>query len=242
MGSVDKALTADDPLGAASGLLGVGGGITGLAGWLGRDMGDAGGSGLLGGVSGLFGAAASGIDAYSDFSKGDIGKGALDSTKAVSSTLSGLASFGGFQLGSVAEMGAMEALLGGGGEGLAALGPAGAVLGAGLGGYGVGTVLAENTSVGEHSVEAIGGIDAMLTDEGERSWALTTAEAMEEDWDQGNYLSAIGSGVQLGGVATGGALLGLGGGIVDAGQAIGGGIADAASWAGDNLNPFEWDW
>jgi hypothetical protein len=238
MGGFDKMMSADSTTGAISGLLGMGSGVTGLAKWFGEDtLGEMGGK--LGGVSGLLGAGSSALDAYDDFSKGEYGKGALDTTKAVGGTLSGLGSLGGFELASVAEMGAGEALLGGGAEGLAALGPAGAVLGAGLAGAAAGTWLSENTTVGEHTTDTMGGLDEWLSD-GDGSWALKTSEAMSDNWDEGNYLSAIGEGAELAGFATLGALGGLGGGIVDGVEAIGGGISDAASWVGDNLNPLDW--
>jgi hypothetical protein len=90
----------------------------------------------------------------------------------------------------------------------------------------------------------MGGIDDWLTDEGERSWMLSTYEGVGEDWDEGNYGSAIWGGLKLGGAGTLGALGGLGGGIVDAASAVGGGISDAASYIGDNttLDPSEIDW
>lgn len=99
-------------------------------------------------------------------------------------------------------------------------GPAAAGL---LGAY-TGRALEQHTSVGTHAQETLGGLDSMLTGEGERPWSLRTSEAMSEDWDQGNYLSAIGNGAELAGFATVGALGGIGGGLVD-----------AAEW----LNPFD---
>ena len=222
LGGVDKAAHADSAAGQGSGMLGFGSGVLGLTKWLGSDtLGES--AGKVGGIGGLLSAGSSALDAYEDFSKGNTGKGLLNSVKGVGSSLSGLAEFGGFELGSVAEMGAGEALLGGGAEGLAALGPVGAVIGAGMAGVGVGTYLNDETSVGEHSVESMGGLDAMLTGEGDRPWALTKSEAMEDNWDQGNYFSAAGDAAQLAGFATVGALGGIGGGVVD-----------AAKW----LNPF----
>jgi hypothetical protein len=240
MGGIEKMMSADDTAGAVSGGLGATSGILGLTKWLGSDTLGSGTLGTLGGIGGLLGAAGSGLDAYSNFSEGNYGKGTLDTLKATAGTLSGLASFGGFSLSSVGGMGAGAALTGGGGSGLAALGPAGAVLGSGLAGYGLGTYLSENTSVGDHSVDTLGGLDSMLSDEGEGSWALNTAEAMESNWDEGNYLSAIGDGAKLAGFATLGALGGIGGGIVDAGSAAIDAVGDAGSWVADNLNPLDW--
>jgi hypothetical protein len=237
LGGVDKMLNADDTAGAVSGGLGTASGILGLSKWM---AGTESHAGVLGGVGGLLGAAGSAIDAYSNFDEGNYGKGTLDTLKATSGTLSGLASLGGFSLSSVGGMGAGAALTGGGGSGLAALGPAGAVLGSGLAGYGVGTYLSENTSVGDHSVDVLGGLDSMLSDDGEGSWALNTSESMESNWDEGNYLSAIGDGAKLAGFATVGALGGLGGGIVDAGSAAVDAVGDAGGWVADNLNPLDW--
>lgn len=142
-GSADKAVESakkGDMLGTVSGATGLVGSDMGLTGWMMKNIG---GSDMLGkafgGVGSLFGAASSGMDAYGDFRDGNYGKGALDATKTVQGGMSGLATLGGFELSSVAGMDAGAALLGGGGEGLAALGPAGAVLGSGLAGYGLGT-------------------------------------------------------------------------------------------------------
>lgn len=142
-GGADKAVESarkGDMLGTVSGATGLVGSDMGLTGWL---MKNVGGNEMLGkafgGVGGLFSAASSGMDAVSDFRDGNYGKGALDTTKTAASGMSGLATLGGFELGTVANMEAGAALLGGGGEGLAALGPAGAVLGSGLAGYGLGT-------------------------------------------------------------------------------------------------------
>lgn len=142
-GSGTKAVDAakkGDTLGVVSGATGMVGSDMGLTGWMMKNIG---GSDMLGkafgGVGSLFGAASSGMDAYGDFRDGNYGKGALDTTKTVQGGMSGLATLGGFELSSVAGMDAGAALLGGGGEGLAALGPAGAVLGSGLAGYGLGT-------------------------------------------------------------------------------------------------------
>jgi hypothetical protein len=235
LGSFDKMINSDDTAGAISGGLGIGSGILGLSKWM---AGTESHAGMLGGIGGLLGAAGSAVDAYSNFDKGETGKGVLDSTKALGGTLSGLAALGGFELSSVAGMGAGSALAGGGGSGLAALGPAGAVIGAGMAGVGLGTYLNDNTSVGTHSVDSMGGLDAMLTGDGERPWALSTLEAAEENWDEGNYLSSIGDYGKLAGFATVGALGGLGGGIVDAGGAAVDAIGDAGSWIGDKLDFF----
>jgi hypothetical protein len=237
LGSFDKMIGSDDTAGAISGGLGLGSGIFGLSKWM---AGTESHAGTLGGIGGLLGAAGSAVDAYSNFDKGETGKGMLDSTKALGGTMSGLAALGGFELSSVAGMGAGSALFGGGGSGLAALGPAGAVIGAGMAGVGLGTYLNDNTSVGTHSVDTMGGLDAMLSDEGERPWALSTLESAEGNWDEGNYLSSIGDYGQLAGFATLGALGGIGGGVVDAGSAAVDAVGDAGSWVADNLNPLDW--
>jgi hypothetical protein len=62
----------------------------------------------------------------------------------------------------------------------ASLGPAGAVLAAGAGGYAAGNWLAENTPAGEASVGLVGGIDSLLTGEGERSALLRASEWLED--------------------------------------------------------------
>jgi hypothetical protein len=216
MGSVDDMMTADDTEGVISGGAGVLGGILDLA----KDFGEEtlkGTTGkVLGGAAGMLDAVSSGIDAYSDFEKGEYGEGALDIVKSLGSSLSGLAEFGGFELADVAGTGALEALGGAGTSGLGVLGPIGAVLGAGVAGFEAGDFLAENTSVGDHSVETIGYFDQMLSEPGEEPWALKTEEAANQDWDEGNYLSAVGEYAELAGVGTLGALGGIGGGVVDA--------------------------
>ena len=91
------------------------------------------------------------------------------------------------------------------------------------GGYG-GKYLEENTSVGTHAQETLGGFDAMMTDPGERSWMLRQSEGFSDNWDQGNYGAALSSGAKL----AGGGLLGALGGI-------GGAEVDAASWLWDQI-------
>jgi hypothetical protein len=145
-GGADKAVEGaekGDLLQTISGSTGLVGGGLGLAGWGAKAFGgDKAIGGALGGFGSLFSAGSSALDAFGDFSKGEYGKGALDTTKAAAGGMSGLATLGGFELTSaVGEMGAWSALAGGGGEGLAALGPAGAVLGSGLAGYGAGTAM-----------------------------------------------------------------------------------------------------
>jgi hypothetical protein len=55
---------------------------------------------------------------------------------------------------------------------------------------------------------------------------LRTDEAMHEDWDNGDYLGAVGNGLELAGVSVAGALGGLAGGAVDLVGDIGSGIGD----------------
>ncbi|MGZ8470974.1 MAG: eCIS core domain-containing protein [Gemmatirosa sp.] len=229
MGGLDKTMSGvaeGDYLKAGSGALGMGSGLGGLVSWLGTDTLGTGMTSGIGGAAGLLGAGGSVLDAISSFSDGNYGKGAYDSTKAVGGTLSGLATLGGFSLSSVGGMSAGAALAGGGGSGLAALGPAGAVIGAGLAGASLGTYLSEETTVGENSVGALGTIDGWLTGDGEESFLQRQTENIGENWDDGNYLSAIGNGLAIGGVGLAGAVGGLAGGAVDLVGDIGGGISD----------------
>jgi hypothetical protein len=142
-GGADKAVEGaekGDLLQTISGSTGLVGGGLGLAGWGAKTLGgNEGIGGALGGFGSLFSAGSNALDAVGDFRNGEYGKGALDTTKAAAGGMSGLATLGGFELSAAADMGAWSAVAGGGGEGLAALGPAGAVLGSGLAGYGVGT-------------------------------------------------------------------------------------------------------
>jgi hypothetical protein len=143
-GGADKAVEGaekGDLLQTISGSTGLVGGGLGLAGWGAKAFGNEGVGGAFGGIGGLFSAGSNALDAVGDFRNGEYGKGALDTTKATAGGMSGLATLGGFELSTVADMGAWSALAGGGGEGLAALGPAGAVLGSGLAGYGAGTAM-----------------------------------------------------------------------------------------------------
>lgn len=89
---------------------------------------------------------------------------------------------------------------------------------AGLLGAYTGKALNDYTSVGGHTQESLGGFDALMTDPGERSWFLQQEESMTDNWAQGNYGSSILSGAKLAGGATLGALGGIGGGLVDAGE------------------------
>ena len=255
---LDKAAHADSAAGLASATLSTAGGMANLAGTVGQGVGalseETGGA--LGGVGGLWSAGSSAIDAVSDFSKGNYGKGALDTAKAGGGALSGLGGIGGF---SIAESGGMEAgaaLSGEGLEGLAALGPAGAVIGAGLAGAGIGTELYNHTSVGEHSQGALGTLDSWLSEDGKTPWSERTLDAMSDDFSKGNmsslsgvgnYAKGIGNAAELGLFGLGGAVGGLAGGAVDAGKwvggkvgdaasAVGGGISDAASWAGGEIS------
>jgi hypothetical protein len=144
-GGADKAVEGaekGDLLQTISGSTGLVGGGLGLAGWGAKTLGgNEGLGGAFGGFGSLFSAGSSALDAVGDFRKGEYGKGALDTTKTAAGGMSGLATLGGFELSAVGETGAWSALAGGGGEGLAALGPAGAVLGSGLAGYGAGTAM-----------------------------------------------------------------------------------------------------
>jgi hypothetical protein len=135
---------------------------------------------------------------------------------------------GGLGLGTTATAGAAGTGIAGGlGSAAAALGPIGALAGSAAGGYALGTHLNNNTSVGEHSQETLGGLDAMLTGEGERSWMLRQSEEFDEAWDKAGVTSAEGwegiggvayNGLQIAGAGTLGALGGIGGGLVDAGD------------------------
>ena len=229
MGGLDKTMSGvseGNYLKAGSGAMSIGSGLGSLVSWLGTDTLGKGMSGGIGGAAGLLGAGGSVLDAIDSFSDGNYGKGAYDSTKAVGGTLSGLAALGGFSLSSVGGMSAGAALAGGGGSGLAALGPAGAVIGAGLAGASLGTYLSEETTVGENSVGALGTIDGWLTGDGEESFLQRQTENIGENWDDGNYLSAIGNGLAIGGVGLAGAIGGLAGGAVDLAGDIGSGIGD----------------
>ena len=161
--------------------------------------------------------------------------GAMESESVWDTVLPGLQ----IGAGGASVLGGIGTIAGGtaGGAGvagsLASLGPAGAVMGAGLGGFAGGKYLAEDTVVGDEQQKAIGTLDELLTGKGERSWALTESEKMEESWDKGEYLSAIGSGAKLGGVGLVSGLAGIGGGIAEGAGAVGGGVADAWDWATD---------
>jgi hypothetical protein len=193
-----------DVIGALSPALDFAGG---LAGDLGFPM-----------IGALAKGAGSGMDIGDAFGKGD----AFKEAKSVTSGVGTLAEAGGFELSEAGGMGLGE--LGGlGAAGLA--GSAAAVAGSGLAGWEIGKALNDHTSVGGHVQETLGGIDAMLSTPGEGSWVANKSDSMSEDWDKGNYLSAIGSGAELAGVGTLGALGGIGGGIVDLGSAAVSGIS-----------------
>jgi Domain of unknown function (DUF4157) len=197
---------------------------------------------LLPGMGGVLASAAGGADAVrqgpaandpmATMKNWEMGLGFGNAVVGAAAGLGGASMLG---AGGMASMGAGAALTGGGLTGVAALGPASAVLGAGLAGAGVGHYLSENTSVGGHTVDSLGGVDALMTNPGERSWMLRTSESMSDNWDQGNYLSSAGNGLQLAGAGTVGALAGLGGGIVDAASWAGNGIASGASALWDEL-------
>jgi hypothetical protein len=235
LGGVDKTMTSDSWAGRGSGLLNMGSSLAGMTKWLGKDtMPELGGA--LGGASGLMSAGASGLDAYSSFSKGDYGKGALDSLKSLGSGLSGLGSLGGFSLSSAGGLEAGAALTGsataGSAGGLAtALGSGGAVLGAGLAGYGAGTLLNEKTSVGDHTQTTLDYLDSALNwldqpiggKKKEGTWAGRKQEEMSNKWDNWDLLGAAGDALKLGGFATAGAVGGLAGGMGDAMSFLGGG-------------------
>jgi len=161
-GDLGKGIESGDPAGLLAGGLGFGEKALDLA----EKMSEEGMGEGLGVASGILGMGKSGVDAYSDFSKGNYGAGAWDVTKGVGQGISTLAKAGGFSLlgegglsgamgaisegglgvlgteggiaGSALTMDAGAALAGGGAEGLAALGPLGALIGAGIGGVGMG--------------------------------------------------------------------------------------------------------
>jgi len=209
-------------------------GVAGMAAELGGFEGIFGGAGLFGEGGGLISALTGGSL---------IGEGGALSVlggAAAEGGISGVAGtilpslFGGAEgaaaLPGVAGMeafGAEGALMGGGLEGAAALGPAAAVLGAGLGGAAFGNYLAHNTEVGGDSVDSIGGIDRLLTGEGQPSAMLRLDDYRQEQWDAGGlgYLKSAGAGVAEGGVALAGAVGGLAEGAYHGLGAIGSGIA-----------------
>lgn len=130
-------------------------------------------------------------------------------------------------LGAEAGLGAGSVFGGAGLGGAAALGPAGLVLGSGLLGMGAGHLLAEHTEVGANTTGAVGGIDSLLTGDGDRSAMLRMDEYRQDQWDAGGlgYLKSIGAGVGEGAVGLGGAVGGLAEGAYHGLGAIGGGIA-----------------
>jgi len=81
--------------------------------------------------------------------------------------------------------------------------------------------------VGGDSVDSIGGIDRLLTGEGQPSAMLRLDDYRQEQWDAGGlgYLKSAGAGVAEGGVALAGAVGGLAEGAYHGLGAIGSGIA-----------------
>ena len=220
-----------------------------LVNWLGGDAAKPIGAGLGAGGS-FLGAGASALDAVSDFSKGNYGKGALDSVKGLGGLLSGAGELGGFGVAGAGELGAGAALTGSstaaGVSGLAtALGSGGAVLGAGVAGWEGGTFLNEHTSVGKHTEEsldtldwALNGLEKLETGkEPKGTWADRKTESMKEKFSNFDVLGGVGDAAKLGGFGLAGALGGLGGGIADATQyTLGGGWQNSLNgWVNKKL-------
>ena len=178
--------------------------FAGAAAGLAGGMAQIGGFSMLG-TGGLGGAAAA------------IGEGGIGT----------LGTVGGLGAGAGATLPASAVLGGAGLEGVAALGPAAAVVGAGLGGVAAGTLLANHTEVGQDSADVVGGIDSLLTGDGERSAMLRLDEYRQDQWDAGGlgYAKSIGAGVAEGAVGLGGAVGGLLEGAYHGVGAIGSGIA-----------------
>jgi hypothetical protein len=193
MGGIYDMMTADSTAGEVSGGLSAGSGVMDLVGWLGEETLGAAGD-VVGGIGGMFSAGSDVASAIDDFDKGEYGEGILDSLKFVGDALSGAAEFGGFELGAVAEMGAGEALAGAGAEGLAALGPVGAVIGAGIAGFEGGRLLDKGVDwVGDmisgdenadHSLSGMGA-DAMVA-------ADQAVSSLWADPDKPAYTQTIG--------------------------------------------------
>ncbi len=205
---------------------------------------------LLPGMGGVLASAAGGADAVrqgpaandpmADMKNVEMGLGFGNAVFGAAAGLGGASMLG---TGGMASMGAGAALTGGGLTGVAALGPASAVLGAGLAGAGVGHYLAENTSVGGHSVDTVGGVDRFLTNhllgEGSRSMTLQLDEMRSDEWDKttanpltwGHGVLSAGALVDEAAIGTVGALGGLAGGLVDVGSAAATGVSSTASGA-----------
>ena len=107
------------------------------------------------------------------------------------------------------------------------------MLGAGLGGYGVGTAIAENTSVGDHIHATADGLDAMLSDGGDESWSVNTIASAMNHWDKGEYLSALGDGAQVAGFGVLSSLGGFAGGAADLVDAGAGAVGDLVGSVGE---------
>jgi hypothetical protein len=223
---------------ASSILHGAAGEASGIP-WLGRALGPL---GIISNVMGMDKA----LDTGGAQGAGDFTASAMGVLGSAVPTLELLsAGAGAMGLGTTATAGAAGTGIAGGlGSAATALGPIGALAGSAAGGYALGTHLYNNTSVGERSQDALGWLDDKLTGEGERSWMLRQTEEFDEAWDDGDVLGVLGNGLQIGGVATAGAIGGLAGGAYDAGAAVVGGIGDAASYIKDNvtLDPDEIDW
>jgi hypothetical protein len=224
-GAVGYAVEASKDAGSM--LHGAAGEASGIP-WLGRALGP------LGIISNAIGVS----DAYDKGGAEGWGDGIASTLGIIGSiapTLElGAAGAGALGLGSTATAGAAGTGIAGGlGGAAAALGPVAAVAGSAAGGYALGKHLNDNTSVGEHAQGVLGGLDAMLTGEGEQSWMLRQSEEFDESWDKAGVTSleglegiggVIGNGLQIGGA-----------GLVGAMGGLGGGIADAGSWLADEL-------
>lgn len=241
--------------GAAGDIVGLGGNITeGLMrlGGLGQAAESASGAfGALGGITGglslLTGAQTLLNDDKSliDRAMGGVNvfSGGLGALHALAPSL-GLAPGGAAGLTATLGSGAATATT------AATLGTVGAVAGAGAAGYGIGSLIAENTRVGDSSTSIVGGIDSALTGgmnmlgmgDG-RSAMLQAAEMVEEH----PYLSAglgmaaapLLAPLALGGITAvgGGALLhGAGSAALDYGGQAVNGLGNLAGGAWDTLS------
>lgn len=167
-------------------------------------------------------------DPSADMKNVEGGLGFMNGIMGTAASMAGFDAAAAVGLGEGAGLGAGAVAGGAGLEGAAALGPAGLVLGAGLAGAATGHMLAEHTEVGQDSVDTIGGIDSLLTGDGERSAMLRLDEYRQDQWDAGGlgYAKSIGAGIGEGAVGLAGAVGGLAEGAYHGLGAIGSGIAD----------------
>jgi hypothetical protein len=249
---------AGSVLGSTGDIVGLGSSVAtgmqqgGLLGGLGQSSSVLQNSGsvlpALGGIGGAL-SLGTGLQSAFDPSKGtfDRGMGAVNAFSGGTSLL-GTALPSTFGAGGAAGLGmnvtaANLGALGGG----AALGTAGAVLGAGAAGVGIGTLLSENTRVGEHTEGIVGGIDRMMTSsaqslglmgEGEnRSAILSMAEFAEENPLAATALGIVGAPVLIPATLGLGAA-GLVSGAADAAVDYGGRAID---WGTETAGDV-WNW